>query len=395
MIITKHIQSLYALFLLMFLAFVLYNSLLPGITYYTVVFCILVILSKDARAKFDKNALLVFSFALLYGIIPYIMGYTDAKNIICSFVPPVFYILGRYIVRVVDSTKTLIYVIVGILFFFAINTYILCLWDIISTGQLVNVTRSMSRYMGSEDSDVMAATGYGINISLGLIGLSFFLRASKKYLYHYLLLALFFLSLLVTVHLVNRTGIVVSIILTFFILFLSFQSHNRVLLILSILIGVIGLYFLVSKSDAVSEIVEAYQMRESVEESSGLLNTGSRSWRWIDGLERLFTEPLGYANKYKDYYVHNMWLDVSRLSGIIPFLLVLSITIKMARCTWRTMRKWQTELSYIMLALCLCCCLVFFVEPVLEGCTIYFYLFCMFWGISVEYKNELITSRKY
>ena len=60
MVITKHIQSSYALFLLIVLAFVLFNSMLPGITYYAVIFCVLVFLSKDARAKFDRNALLTY-----------------------------------------------------------------------------------------------------------------------------------------------------------------------------------------------------------------------------------------------------------------------------------------------------------------------------------------------
>ena len=392
MTINKHIQSAYALFLLLFLAYVLYNSMLPGITYYAVIFCMLVVLSKDARVKFDKNALLIFLFAFLYGIIPLIMGFTDSpKNVICSIVPPVFYVFGRYIVSKVDTTKTLCYVIVWILFFFALNTYILCVWDITTTGQLVNVTRSMSRFIGHEESEVMAATGFGINISLGLIGLSIFLCAKKRSLYHYLLLIIFFLSLLVTVHLVNRTGVIVTVILTFSILFLSFRSHNLFVLITSTILVVIGIYFFASNSIAIGDIIDAYQMREATENDSGLFNTGSRSWRWIDGLGRLFTDPFGYANQFHtEYYVHNMWLDVSRLSGTIPFFLVLLITLKMVKSTWLTMRKWHTELSYIMVALCLCCCLVFFVEPVLEGSAIYFYLFCMFWGISTEYKNRLL-----
>lgn len=397
MIVSKHIQGFYALFLLISLAFVLYNSMLPGITYYTVIFCVLVILTKDARAKFDKNALLAFSFALFYGIIPLLMGYTDSfKYLICSIVPPAFYIFGRYVVSKVDTTKNLCYIIVGVLLFFALNTYILCILDFRTTGQLVNVTRQLSRFVGQEENEVMAATGFGINISLGLIGLSLFLIAKKRYFYHYLLLILFFLSIFVTVHLINRTGVVVAVVLTFSILFLSFQSQNKLKFILSTFIIAIGIYFLAYKSGDIGEIVEAYQMREATENNSGLLNTGTRSWRWIDGLGRLFTNPLGYADQFPEgYFVHNMWLDVSRFSGIVPFLFVLLITINMWKCTWRTMKKWHTELSYIMFALCFCCCLVFFVEPVIEGSATYFYLFCMFWGISTEYKQELLISHNY
>lgn len=400
MILTKHIQSSYALFLLIVLAFVLYNSMLPGITYYAVIFCILVLFSKEARAKFDRNALLIFSFALLYGIIPLIMGYTDSfKNIICSIVPPVFYIFGRYIVSKVDSSKTLCYVIVGVLLFFALNSYILCIWDILTTGQLVNITRGMSRFVGQEESEAMAATGFGINISLGLIGLSLFLRATKKYLYHYLFLALFFLSLLVTVHLINRTGVLISIILTFFVLACSNLQHDKKVLgkvlVLGAIVVVLGFYFLASESVAIGEIVDAYQMREEAENHNGMLGT-SRYWRWMDGLGRLLTDPLGYPKLYYEgYFVHNMWLDVSRLSGTIPFLLVLLITVRAAKCTWHSLRKWRTELTIIMGGLCFCCLLVFFVEPVIEGCAIYFYLFCMFWGISSEYKRVLITSSIY
>ena len=395
MVITKYIRSSYALFLLICLAFVLFNSMLPGITYYTVIFCVFVILSKDAIAKFDKNALLAFSFALLYGFIPLLMGYTDSyKNIICSIVPPIFYMFGRYIVSKAGSTKTLCSVIVGVLLIFALNTYILCIWDIMTTGQLVNPTRQLSRFIGVEEATVMAATGFGINISLGLIGLSIFLIAKKKYLYHYLLLILFFLSLLVTVHLVNRTGIILSFVLTFSVLFVSYRSQNKTKLIISTIIIAIFVYFIAFKSGDIREIVDAYNMREAAEQNSGLFNTGSRSWRWIDGLGRLFTDPLGYANQFTvAYYVHNMWLDVSRLSGSIPFMLVLIITLKMGKCAWRTMRIWRTELSYIMFALCLCSFLVFFMEPVIEGCAIYFYLFCMFWGISSQYKQELLISR--
>lgn len=371
--------------------------MLPGITYYAVIFCVLVIMSKDARVKFDKNAVLIFTFALLYGIVPLFMGYTESfKNLICSIAPPIYYIFGRYIVNKVDSPEALCYVVVGTLFFFALNTYILCVWDIMTTGQLVNVTRQLSRFIGQEENDVMAATGFGINISLGLIGLSIFLIAKKRYLYHFFLLILFFLSLLVAVHLVNRTGVLVSVILTFFILILSFRSQNKTKLILGAIIITVSVYFLAFKSGSIGEIVDAYQMREATEGNSGLLDTGSRSWRWIDGLNKLITCPLGYQNPYhEEYYVHNMWLDVSRVSGTIPFLLLLLITLKMGKCVWSIIRQRRTDLSYIMVALCLCFYLVFFVEPVIEGSAIYFYLFCMFWGISLEYKKKLLKYGYY
>lgn len=397
MIISKHIQSSYALFLLISLAFVLYNSMLPGITYYTVIFCILVVFAKDARAKFDKNAFLAFSFALLYGIIPLIMGYTDSfKYLICSIAPPVFYMFGRYVVSKVESSKTLCYVIVGALLFYALNAYILCVWNIFTTGQLISLSRNMSRFIGQEEVVEMSATVWGINVSLGLIGLSLFLIAKKRYFCHYLLLIVFFLSLLVTVHLINRTGVLVAVILTLAVLFLSFHSQNKTKFILSTFIIAIGLYFFAYKSGDLGEIVDAYQMREATENNSGMLNTGTRSWRWIDGLRRLITNPLGYVDQFpEDYFVHNMWLDVSRFSGTIPFLLVVLITVNMWKSTWSTMRKWHTELSYIMFALCLCCSLVFFVEPVIEGSATYFYLFCMFWGISSEYKRVLSKNRIY
>lgn len=392
--INKNIQSKYAIYLLAFLAFVLYNSMLPGITYYAVIFSVLVFLSAETNKYRDKNFSLILSFALFYSVIPLFSGVSmSMKGVVCSIIPPAFYIFGRYIVSRANNSSTVVNVIAGIVLFFALNTYILCITDMISTGQLINVTRSMSRFVGTEEDQVMAATGFGINISLGFVGLAVFLKEKRRGLRHYVLLSVFILSLLVTVHLVNRTGVILSVLVSTVLLFLSFNSNNRRNLILGIIALGFFLYILYENTPAFTDIVEAYTAREETEMNSGMFNTGSRSWRWIDGLQRLFSDPIGYADKMPEgYFVHNMWLDVSRSSGLLPFILVLLITIRMAKLSVLILVKSKmSEFSFVCLGLCICFLASFFMEPVLEGCAIYFYLFCLIWGMEVQYYKRVLN----
>ena len=368
--------------------------MLPGITYYASAFCIMTLFAAGVRNKIDQNSFLIFFFSLSYGIFPLLAGFTNSpKNIICSIVPPAFYLYGRYLVEESKTEKALLTKMSFILILFALNTYVICISDIISTGQLVNVTRSMSRFRGFEEDQVMAATGFGINISLGLIGLAMFLREQHKSIRHYIYLFLFILSLLVTVHLVNRTGIILSIVVTVIILFLSLQSKNRRKLLWGVFFFAIIAYFLYVSGGAFSEVVDEYSNREDIEMNGGIFNTSSRSWRWIDGLGRLFTEPFGYADQMpSNYYVHNLWLDVSRWSGLLPFLLVFIITYKMTKKSWQSLRKYKSEFTYLVFGLCICSMLTFFIEPVIEGSAIYFYLFCMFWGMITQYNYSHSTA---
>lgn len=378
------VKLLLALFLLL-----LYHSILVGTSYYTLVFCVLALFFIPVRRYVDGLALTMIVFSVLYSIMHLLLDISSTHIPLYLMAPLLFYAFGCYITNKLYTRSSIIEFVALTVFLFSIVTYYTCIIDVGNTG-LVNPLRIMGRNGGDEYD--MAATLYGLNVSLGLACLFGFLSIEKKErtLLHYLLPISFALSLLTTVHLVNRTGLVLVLFSLIIFLFYS-KKGNKATWIILIVVAVLFAY-LSTISDFAS-IMEAYTSRGEVE-GHGLSDAGSRTEKWMDALSRLFTSPFGWYKDINYTFTHNMWLDVARLTGIIPFIAIVGATIVGYK---DTIRLYKIKNDYLVLTLISIQVVFFlecFVEPVMEGFDLYFYLMCMFFGIQRQYHKNL-TRNKY
>lgn len=103
------------------------------------------------------------------------------------------------------------------------------------------------------------------------------------------------------------------------------------------------------------------------------------------GLQALYDHPFGSS---RTGYFHNLWLDVGRMAGIIPFVFMLCYHIRaLAHGLWIFADR-QTDQPTRYLALLIYCgvLLNFFVEPVLEGIPNFFLAFCIINGLVDSYR---------
>ena len=117
---------------------------------------------------------------------------------------------------------------------------------------------------------------------------------------------------------------------------------------------------------------------------------GGRTERWAKSFEYLFIHPLGW-NLKEFGYSHNMWLDVLRVSGIIPFVLLIIYSIKSFFQVKRAIAisKENVLLNGQILFYAIAFFLLFMVEPIFEGLFSLFVVFCLYKGILNKYYANL------
>lgn len=377
---------------LLFAVFVLTMlfSILVGTSYYTMTFCLLAFIILPIKQNIDNIARWLMAFSVLYSLMHLFLGISSSHIPLYLIAPLLFYCFGSYMTKKLKYSSSILEFIALTVFLFSIVTYYSCIIDIGYTG-LINPLRIMGRNGGDEYD--MAATLYGLNVSLGLACLFGFLSIEKKErtLLHYLLPISFALSLLTTVHLVNRTGLVLVCFSLFVFLFYSKKSSKATWIILIFVAALFA--YLSTKSDFAS-IIDAYTSRGEVE-GHGLSDAGNRTEKWMDALSRLFTSPFGWYKDINYTFTHNMWLDVARLTGFIPFIAIVCATIVGFKDTLHLYRIKNDYLVLTLISIQIVFFLECFVEPVMEGFDLYFYLMCMFFGIQRQYIKQISKSKCY
>lgn len=378
----------YILFTTFFLA--LYNSSLVGVSYYVLLFCLLSIPICWKKAYFDKTSVYLLLFSISYSLVLCMNTSKLVPHYLLYLIAPVaYYVWGQYLVARINNHKGLLNLFLLILIFFAVQTYIITIEDVRETG-LINPFREMMRE-GDEEA-LVSATLFGCNVSLGLSGLGICMALKKRSfsIRGLLFLGVFLLSLLTTIHLVNRTGIVVAVVCTFCPYFYSVRKSGKILnAILLILFIIVIVYFILSIfSDNGFNIIEAYTNRLSTENTS-ISDYGGRSWRWVDAMGRLFTNPFGWNNDVKYNFAHNLWLDVAMFGGIIPFIFIVCATFRSFKQLLELIKIKNDVIVNSIFSLSICFILSSFVEPIIVGFDPFFYLYCMLWGIQKEYIKDL------
>lgn len=330
----------------------------------------------------DKNATLIFCYSISYTFFSYFNGFTyDASAIaLYLFAPTAFYIIGKRITNHSETTFQLSFMWLIIIIMYTADIFRAILVSILMKGELVNSSRLL--YLeASSNSFLLSATQAGLSICVGLVGLPMFLIETKKPV-KYLYLTVFFLSILSTVHLVNRTGLILTIANLVFLLSLYFRKKIVYFIFLLGLIFV-SLIILINQTTLFSEISKSYNARGQEKNIMG-----GRSDRWLNALDQLLSSPFGWASDGISYNVHNMWLDIARNAGWIPCSIILYFSCSTIIKSFLLAKHNYSPIYYLLLGLSITLFLAYFVEPVSGGT--FLMMYCLLWGTI----NELYRSSK-
>ncbi len=370
-------------FLLLFFFVVLVFHLNAGSITLCSVFCILVLLSCKQKIL-SKNSLLLLLYSLSFAFITLFKVGLNMANIAEILLPPLgFYLFGGMVVdyNVSKQSRLLLFLLLSTLCYGA-TSYYWSLQDIIQTGSIISPIRILTM----RDTE-FTATLVGTNVCLGLVGLSAFFVVKDRIIKWGFLLA-WLLSTLSIVHMVNRSGLVISIA-CLFVVFLAYYrgtKHFSTVIISILSVVLLYVFFLNVSSDLqdLQSITEAYGERE-LDEGSEVLSGGGRTTKWVDALKEIPSHPFGWKTTGSaDYiYVHNMWLDIAKDTGWIPFLLLVIITIRITKSIHRLLKKEKSPLIFVFLGLNVCLFLSAFVEPTVGGT--FFACYCMIWGMQERY----------
>lgn len=350
-------------------------------------FCVLVMFIVPLHRYIDSIAGLLVVFTIAFTTIGIATGFVASVPMaIAYFIPSIFfYCLGRYIVDIIDYREQLLWLLLIIIALYLFEIYISVFQTIASSGSIINTSRLF--YFRGDEGRQLTATLVGLGVSLGFVGLPMSIIYKGSKLVRILYLFLFLCSLITTIHLVNRTGIFICIC-TLFATFLYYYRFSLSKILWGVIICTV-LYLLLSKLGVIShDVFEAYAARNDAD----LVTGGDRTGRWTHAFQHLLTSPLGWAenNGTTEYYVHNMWLDIAKVTGLLPFILLLICTIVSFRTLFNLLTIRKEIVIALLLSLNICFFLSCFVEPVYGG--LHFFLYVMIWGIQKQYLVRFCNS---
>lgn len=358
----------------------LFTSLWLTNIYFTFVFSLGCWIILPIKRLWDNNSNLLLAFALVYSLCEYINGYVESGFVLLAHVvsPVAFYCFGRWIVVWYKNINSRILFLSTLILAFLLQLFVLTFQDIMLVG-LVNNSRRMLLDAGKEDS-TLSATLYGLMSSVGIGAISSIFTKNIKFLYRLFLFVLSLLSLLIAIHLVNRTGVVVLAIgILFSFVYSTKMSISR---IFPALLAISMLALIVYETGIIGDdLIDAYISREN-ESGVESSNMGGRLELWVTAISNLVIYPFGWHSK--DYFAHNLWLDIARVGGWIPFIMFTKVTISVFKKMKKVMTYRLEAFTVVLFTIMVCMLVNSSVEPVMEASNIYFFLLICFFGMIIS-----------
>ncbi|VAW11533.1 hypothetical protein MNBD_BACTEROID03-1074 [hydrothermal vent metagenome] len=344
------------------------------------------VLLKNLDANF--TLLLVFSiiYALFYALDP--IGGNQYVFVYALF-PSAFYLLGKYIYEQLGGKIMVLFYFLFILgTLFSLTSLISVLLNILEGG-FGQLDRSLPLFWNGQ---VVPATLMGSYFILNMcIPALLVVRQEKSnLLFKIIAIVIYLLSLACVLRLGSRTQIVISLIALFGSLLYIIPRQSMKRNMITFIVFFVGISFLISNVsfDLNQDWLSTFAGRMEKGGASDIASGGGRVERWGKSFEKMFTHPFGWdADEFG--HSHNLWLDVLRVSGIIPFIFLVAFSIRSffnVKAAVRNNRERQT-FNNLLIAYFVAFFLVFMVEPIFEGIFELFAIFCLFMGIVNKYRT--------
>lgn len=359
-------------------------SMMPLIAEGYSMYALILLFPCILKFRYDANAVLIILFSLSYVISFYIRNEHLLTSQIFFYLlfPIIAYSCGIIIGNKIRDRESIILIVAFLSLCLAGPAIIFILSDTITSGQLINTTRIVEY----KDGINVSATNYGLMLSLAMAGLgTIFIPTYEKFdrVLKYIIFSVSLISLFCAIHILNRSAIALCIISM--IVSVLAPPINAKKFIIVIFVGIMGFFFYkyFYESSFMYEALQGYQQREQFTSSA---SGGDRFNRWGYAIEQIFMHPEGSMGLYWEgsyRYAHNLWLDAGLRGGIIPFILLIGISIKFfSKLLWIYKKRLFTTYEYgYLLSLTVVMFSQAMVEPVIEGLFQFFVYFILYFGI--------------
>lgn len=326
----------------------------------------------------------MFFLLLIWGISYGFANYINTKTISYASVLlpivncPILYLAGKYVARYND-VRSLPFLLYYFSFSIALISILSVFQDIAKNGFLViGLTGRNIPLIGIENVEgYVAATGISSRLIL-LTSFFVFIIFPYEWLKKIVFIVGAFLAIYCAIRVQSRTT-VVGLVLIFFTVLIwcwrSFPKRQKWVLFLGVSLIIYAIFYVLSHYSEELAIIDRFQTDE-------IETGGGRSYRLQNVASHMWDYPLGGMGP-EITYAHNLWFDCARVAGIVPFVLLITISLRYAYCLFQVIRKDSVDLifRYIIWIISLAILMVFLSEPVLEGIPMVFEFYCFVFGI--------------
>ncbi|MGB5819491.1 MAG: O-antigen ligase family protein [Saonia sp.] len=347
----------------------------------------LIYIKKDFFVRsLDFDFVILFLFSVVYALFSILDPDIFTQTVIFYGVfPPVFYLLGKYLMSKTDKVQHIFMIMLTVGFLYSISALFSVFLNL-KGGGFAQFDRSIPMFWdGSKPiKATLMAAYFTFNMCIPALLLVRFPKFNLPF--KIVISFIFALSLLCVFRLGSRTQLAIFLITTAatLIFIIPRQSLNQnVRLFIALIIAVCVIYLYVP-FDLNSEYMSTLGRRLQNSDNTG--SAGGRTELWARSLENMLKKPLGWERS-EFGYSHNLWLDVARIHGVIPFFILLIFSIRSIINVRRAIviTKDSMSVKAMFFSFTLAANLMFFVEPVTEGLFSFFLVYSFFQGATKNY----------
>lgn len=330
----------------------------------------------------DKSAFSNFTFVLLAAAVlsfvffGYFNGNVTIQMVLFFTITSFsFYYIGCYIVDKCKSQSEILYAFALIVISMALPHIVVTVIDIFEVG-LVNPDRILSIF--SENDRVQrSVTQRTVELSLCIGAIAFYFIKPKdklQYKTKRLLVIVAIICELCSIHYVSRTGIAIFCIgLIIGLLFSWGISFRSCAMLLIVFVGYTYLHD--------TELYQVFADRNT--NYSNVNNVGLRTVRWEWGLKEILHNPFGSTTYQKaaHAFAHNFWIDYGKISGVIPFALLILFSLRNLYQTLFIGYKKMGLMSYFAFVFTTIFIATLMTEPIHEGAPLYMFVYFLYTGM--------------
>lgn len=358
-----------------------------------VIFCPLInyIAWKKNKILVSKNLIILICFSVTYYLISMLYEIDVSKTSIAC-------ILSFYIgMMLIETSKIPEKTIIKYTYSIAIGFFIHAM-----ANYIINIGTQDRNTIDIWTNVKRSATLQATMLTM-VMGSSFYsLFIVKKKLHKFIMLSCIILSLLYNLILGTRTLIIVSIVSFIFscMIFIVFYIKKGAVILKNakILLSTIVIILLIYNSNFMGikeEIKDTKLLRRINKPYSTQEADINRMKTIFVSFNNIFNYPIGGNTKKVGNlkYAHNMWLDVAKQSGIIPFtLLLLFSIINLWKCIKiLRSREFSVETKVFLVGIYSAVLLNMSVEPIIQGEPLFFIMFCNIAGMVEETVKKKLT----
>lgn len=353
----------------------------------------LILFDKDSLVRnFDKSAFILFLFSVSYALFFALLDDSRGKQyiLIYAMVPITFYMLGRVIAFKLKTSQEFIFFLLLIVGIFHSLTAMISVLVVFLQEGFFSIDRNLPNFWNGE---IILATIMGSYFTLNMCIPAILVVGAKRFnlLTKIMAIIIFAISILCVLKIGSRTqlGVFLITLLISLIYIIPRQSFKNNILLFLVLVLVSFLIISKLNFNMDQDWLSAFAGRMEEGNNGDIASGGGRLIRWEKSLENLFTKPLGWDPE-EFGHAHNLWLDVLRVGGIIPFLFLIIFSIMSFINIKKTIRVSKKNYAFnnLIIVYSIAFFLVFMVEPILEGMLQLFAVFCFFMGVVNSYNTS-------